>query len=481
MELFNNISIDQWMSNAFLALYIVIIISCIYVVLTENRNPIKSLAWVTVLIFLPVVGWIFYMFFGRSIKGLHLISRQKKRKLLNIQQSKHENLDNLNISDSNKQIVKLAHSLCSTHLTTNNSLIIYNNGKDKFDQLKTDIINAKHYINLQYYIFSNDTIGHQIADLLSMKAKEGVKVRVIYDHVGSFSVDNTFFKKMRESGVEAHPFFRVTFPQFANRINWRNHRKITIIDGNIGYIGGMNIADRYTNGLEPNKIWRDTHIRVCGNIVNEMQLSFATDWNFMRNDLLLDYNQALPEVNNEGNAMQLITSGPTSKWSNIALVFLKAIANAKKSIYIQTPYFLPTEALLKALITAALAKVDVRIMIPRKSDSKILKYASYSYITECLNAGIKIYLYDAGMLHSKNLIIDDEFVSTGSTNFDFRSFEHNFEANAIIFDKATNQNFKEIFFEDLKDSTKVNLASWQKRPKSQSLLESIIRLFSPIL
>lgn len=469
------------MSNIFLAIYVVIIISCIYVVLTENRNPIKSLAWVTVLIFLPIIGWILYMFFGRSIKGLHLISRRKKRKLLSTQQTKQESFDNLNLSDSSQQIIKLAHSLCSTKLTSHNTLTIYNNGRDKFDQLKKDLINAKYYINLQYYIFNNDTIGQQIADILSAKAKEGVKVRVIYDHVGSFTVDNTFFKKMRESGVEAHPFFRVTFPQFANRINWRNHRKITIIDGKIGYIGGMNIADRYINGPKTDKIWRDTHIRIIGDMVDEMQLSFATDWNFMRNDLLLDHNQTPTDVKYDENAMQLITSGPTSKWSNIAFIFHKVIANAKKSIYIQTPYFLPTEALLKALITAALAKVDVRIMIPRKSDSKILKYASYSYISECLNAGIKVYLYDSGMLHSKNLIVDDEFVSTGSTNFDFRSFEHNFEANVLIYSKTTNQIFKNIFFEDQKKSTKLTLSSWTKRPKAQSLLESIVRLFSPIL
>lgn len=179
--------------------------------------------------------------------------------------------------------------------------------------------------------------------------------------------------------------------------------------------------------------------------------------------------------------MQLITSGPTSTWSNIALIFHKAIAGAKKSIYIQTPYFLPTEALMKALLTAALSKVDVRIMLPRKSDSKILKYASYSYIDECLKAGIKIYLYDAGMLHSKNIIIDDDFYSTGSTNFDFRSFEHNFEANILIYNKQTNQIMKEQFFDDIKDSSKITLSSWQKRPKSQSLLESIVRLFAPIL
>ena len=481
MDVFYNISVDQWMSNIFLAIYVVIIISCIYVILTENRNPIKSLAWVTVLIFMPIVGWIFYLFFGRSIKGLHLISIQKKRKLLNTHQSKHESFNGIDISDTNKQIIKLAHSLCGMPLYTNNDITIYNNGKDKFEQLKADLQNAKSSINIQYYIFNNDKLGTEIADILSKKAQEGIKVRVIYDHVGSFNVNNSFFKRLRQCGVDAQPFFRVTFPQLANRINWRNHRKIIIIDGEIGYIGGMNIADRYIDGPSPNKKWRDTHIRVTGNIVNSLQVSFATDWNFVRNDLIIDNTTASNKFSQEKNVMQLITSGPTSSWSNIALIFHKAIAGAKKSIYIQTPYFLPTEALMKALITAALSKVDVRIMIPRKSDSKMLKYASYSYINECLKAGIKIYLYDAGMLHSKNIIIDDDFYSTGSTNFDFRSFEHNFEANILIYSRQTNQIIKEQFFDDIKESSKITLSTWQKRPKSQSLLESLIRLFAPIL
>ena len=481
MDIFNNISVDQWMSNIFLAIYAVIIISCIYVILTENRNPIKSLAWVTVLVFMPIVGLIFYIFFGRSIKGLHLISLQKKRKLLNTHQNKHENFDDIDISETNKQIIKLTHSLCGTPISINNDIIIYNNGKDKFTQLKADLLNAKSYINIQYYIFNNDNLGSEIAQILSQKAKEGIKVRVIYDHVGSFSVNNSFFKNLRQSGVDAQPFFRVTFPQLANRINWRNHRKIVIIDGEIGYIGGMNIADRYIDGPSSNKKWRDTHIRVTGDIVNSLQVSFATDWNFIRNDLIIDHNTAQSKLSKDKNVMQLITSGPTSTWSNIALILHKAIAGAKKSIYIQTPYFLPTEALMKALLTAALAKVDVRIMLPRKSDSKIVKYASYSYIDECLKAGIKIYLYDAGMLHSKNIIIDDDFYTTGSTNFDFRSFEHNFEANILIYDINTNRIMKEQFFKDIKESSKITLSTWQKRPKSQRLIESLIRLFAPIL
>ena len=482
MDFWSDITINQWMTYICFAIYIAIIISCIYVVLTENRNPIKSLAWVTVLIFLPVVGWIFYLFFGRSLKGMQLISRHKKRKLLNTQTEHCQDISTLDISDHSRQIIKLAHSLCGATLYDHNDIAIYHSGSDKFDMLKEDLRNAQRYIHLQYYIFSNDRIGREIAEILIDKAKQGVNVNVIYDHVGSFSIDSKFFKSLSKAGVNIHPFFRVTFPQLANRINWRNHRKITIIDGKIGYIGGMNIADRYVYGAKIGKIWRDTHIRTTGGIVKALQQSFATDWNFINDILLLDNESDTRRQDTASKLpMQLITSGPTSTWPNIALVFHKAIAGAKKSIYIQTPYFLPTEALMRALLTAALAKVDVRIMIPRKSDSKILNYASFSYIEECLKAGIKIYLYNKGMMHSKNLIIDNEFVSTGSTNFDFRSFEHNFEANLLIYDKETTTRMKETFFEDIKDSVKLSLSAWQQRPKTQSLIESIVRLFAPIL
>ncbi len=263
-------------------------------------------------------------------------------------------------------------------------------------------------------------------------------------------------------------------------MNWRNHREIVVIEGQIGYIGGMNIADRYIAGGKKFKTWRDTHLRVTGHVVAGLQYSFAVDWNFMGQPLLKETAGAAPQrPHNVG--MQLITSGPTSRGSNIAMIYLKAIASASKRIYIQTPYFLPTEALLKALQAAALARVDVRILMPRKSDSIILTYASYSYISECLRAGIKIYLYQEGMLHSKIMIIDDDWSSVGSTNFDFRSFEHNFESNALIFSNDVNRRLVKQFAEDIKNSTRVKAAQWKSRPITQRALESVLRLLSPIL
>lgn len=460
--------------------YFVIIISCIAVVLSENRNPIRSLAWTMALLFLPIVGLVFYLFFGRSLKGRHLISRHSKRRLMHKYAVPQVSLDNMSLSPEERQLVKLVFSLSKSPLTKNNQVDIFTDGASKFRSLIEDLESARSSIYLQYYIFSDDEIGRLISDILIRKASEGVEVKVIYDHVGSISASRKFFRRMQEGGVDVHPFFRVTFPQLANRINWRNHRKIVVVDNRIGYIGGMNIADRYV-AERGASVWRDTHFRVHGDIVSSLLYSFAVDWHFLKSpDHQL--NLELPENPIENDCgIQLVTDGPINNWDNLSLCFLKAISSARKSIFIQTPYFLPTDTLLHALEAAALAKVDVRIMIPRKSDSRLLQYASYSYVTQCLKSSIKVYLYEPGMLHAKTMIIDDNFVTAGSTNFDFRSFENNFECNLMIYDPAVNRTMRDLFFEDIKSCNKLTFSQWKRRPLPQRTLESIVRLFAPLL
>ena len=461
-------------------LYFATILGIIGVVISENRNPVKSLAWVTVLLLLPIIGMVLYAFFGRNFKSKRMISRQNKRKLRKREKFKRIDCEKLNLTFESKQQIKLGFSLIGAEYFPGNKIDIFTDGKEKFESLIKDLENAKLYINLQYYIFENDKIGNIIKDILIQKAKSGVKVRVIYDHVGCFNVNKKFYKEMCLAGVDAKPFLKVTFPKFATRINWRNHRKICVIDGEIGYIGGMNIADRYVDGVYYGD-WRDTHLRILGPAVGGLQYVFAVDWNFMSESLLTDITKHYNVPDNAMDGVQIMTSGPLGQWSNISFEYLKAISNAKKCIYIQTPYFLPTESLLKALETAALAKVDVRIMMPEKSDSIILRLASFSYISECLRAGIKIYLYQKGMLHAKTLIIDDEFSSNGSTNFDFRSFEHNFESNAFIYSKDFNNLMKKIFFNDVVHCRRVNTTLWRHRSLYNKALESIVRLLSPVL
>ena len=467
-----------WVYWTLFAAYTGTIISIIGIILSENRNPLKSLAWITVLMLFPVGGIVLYVFFGRSIKNTRMISRRNRRRLRELAAQPSDNADLSKLSPEARQQIQLSKALTGATFYPGNSVEIFTSGKEKFESLLHDISNARHYINLQYYIFSDDSIGRTLADALIERAKHGVKVRVIYDHIGCLHVSKKFFKRMTEAGIEAYPFFKVVFPLFATRINWRNHRKLVVIDGEIGYIGGMNVADRYVDGGSFGH-WRDAHIRVTGPAVAALQYSFAVDWRFMGNELIEDH---IPTANENGTAaMHLLTCGPTSEWSNIAYMLLKSISNAKKHVYIMTPYFLPTESLLKAIQAAALSRVDVRIMIPRRSDSLILTYASRSYVNECLRAGVKIYLYDRGMLHSKAVMIDDDLTSIGSANIDFRSFEHNFEANMFIYSTEVNSEMRRRFTDDQAHCSRVKAPEWRKRPLIHKIFESILRLLSPVL
>lgn len=469
-----------WVYWLLMVLYALTILGTVAVIVSENRNPVKSLAWVMVLLLVPLFGLIIYLFFGRSLKNKRMVSRRNKRRLKKYEAVRRVDMGRLNLSRESVQQIRLAHSLTGAIYYPGNKVEIFTSGRDKFESLLRDIDAAERYIHLQYYIFEDDQIGCRVKDALIRKAREGVKVRVIYDHIGSIHVKKRFFAEMADAGIKVYPFFRVTFPHFATRINWRNHRKLCVIDGKVGYVGGMNVADRYIEGVSYG-VWRDTHIRLVGPAVGALQYSFAYDWNFMGHPVLEENVENYDCDDNAQAGMQLVTSGPMSQWSNVAFVFLKAIANAKRLIYIQTPYFLPTDGLLKALQSAALSNVDVRIMIPSRSDSVMLRRASFSYIQECLQAGIKIYLYEAGMLHCKTVIVDDEFATVGSTNFDFRSFEHNFESNMFIYSTDVNAHLREIFFEDIKECTRVKLAQWRRRPAMEKAKESLVRLLSPIL
>ena len=481
MQTFLTYLSTPWVYWTLITAYAITVISIIGVVLSENRNPVKSLAWVTVLLMFPIGGVLLYIFFGRNIKNIRMISRRNRKKLMRRENINYKSPHSSKFRPEIRQQIELGRALTGAPCYTGNATRIFHFGREKFDALLDDINRAKHYINLQYYIIEDDTIGQQMAEALMRKAREGVRVRVIYDDIGSIHVSRRFFRRMKEAGVEVYPFFRVVFPPFATRINWRNHRKLCVIDGRIGYVGGMNIADRYITGGHNFACWRDTHLRIEGPAVAALQYSFAIDWNFMGQPLIEESTIA-DEVDSPDSAeMQLITSGPTSEWSNIAFQMLKAIGNAKKRIYIQTPYFLPPDSMLRALQAAALARVEVRVMLPRHSDSHILTYASYSYIHECLRAGIKIYLYNGGMLHSKTLIIDSEYSSIGSANIDFRSFEHNFEATMFISSSKVNRELSDRFALDEQQSDKIRLSQWRRRPMAQKALESLTRLLSPIL
>lgn len=473
---------QPWIYAVLSATYALSIITVIVVILGENRNPVKSLAWVTILLLMPAVGLVLYIFFGRNVKNKRMISRRNKRRLRRAASRHGGTRRPRNLDIEATELARLTTTLTGAPFYRGNSVEFFSSGKEKFEALKRDLRAAEHYINFQYYIFENDTIGTEIAAILEEKARSGVRVRVIYDHVGSWHVSSHFFKDMRAAGVEAYPFFKVTFIPLASKVNWRNHRKMVIIDDKIGYIGGMNVADRYISGGKKFDLWRDCHVRLTGPAVAALQYSFARDWNFMGRELIEDELPPTEESLMCGTVgIQTITGGPMSHWNNIASAFLRAISAAHHRVWIQTPYLLPPESLLKALQTSALSGVDVRLMMPRHSDSVMLGLASRSYIDECLRAGIKIYFFEPGMLHSKVLIIDEDICSVGSTNFDFRSFEHNFEGNLIIYSKEATERLSGIFLADQQQSTRVIPSEWRRRPRVQRALESVLRLLSPIL
>ncbi len=461
-------------------LYLLAMIALVGVVISENRNPVRTLAWSAALLLLPVLGPVLYMIFGRSIKDTRMVSRRHRRILKRKEWSRPPHLSRLDITEESMRTIQLARNLTDAPYTVGGNVGIFTDGVTKFRSLKTDLAEAKSYILLQYYIFLDDRIGNEVREILIAKAREGIRVRVIYDDVGCFGVDSSFFDSMRREGIEVYPFFEVKFPNFASQVNWRNHRKICVIDGTVGYVGGMNIGDRYLTGGKF-AVWRDTHLRITGPAVASLQYSFAVDWNFMGQPLIENRPAEPPGNDEKGPVMQVLTGGPASRWPNIAFLFQQAIAGAKKRVYIQTPYFLPTEALLRGLQTAALSGVDVRVMIPAQSDSGLLSQASSSYVTESLQAGIKMYFFLPGMLHAKMMIVDDEMVSIGSTNFDFRSFEHNFEANIQIYSRSVCAQATDIFFNDLRQCRRVSPAEWKERPWSHKAAQSVLRLLSPIL
>jgi cardiolipin synthase len=363
----------------------------------------------------------------------------------------------------------------------NNKVEILTDGYEFFPALLSDIASARSHIHIDIYIFEDDALGRLVSDALIAKAREGVEVRVLFDDVGCWSVKNRFFERMRVEGIEVEPFLPVRFPTFARKVNYRNHRKIIVIDGLVGYIGGMNIAQRYVKGTG-DMPWRDTMLRVSGGGVHALQRAFLVDWYFVDRTLLSDkkYYPRCEDINNNCLA-QVVTSGPTTPYPEIMQGYVRIILGAKRYLYLETPYFLPNDSVLFALKTAALGGVDVRVICPLRSDAKFVEWASRSYLREVLEAGVQVSLYEAGFLHSKMLVCDDAITTCGSTNLDFRSFENNFEANIFFFDEGVAMRMKTIFLRDLEQS--VLLKDLKKRMRNNFLVrlwESVTRMLSPL-
>ena len=465
---------------AFRLVYLAVILFTIVIVLLDNRNPVKTMAWVLVLVFLPVVGLAFYFFFGRNTRKERLISKKGFSRLSKRPMAEYQAQEALGDFTGRNQLIPFFHRVSNALPFEGNDVQVFTDGYSMYQELFRRIAKAKHHIHLEFYIFEDDAVGRLLRDLLIDKAREGVSVRLLYDDVGCWDVNPMFYDEMLCEGIEVRSFLKVRFPQFTSKVNYRNHRKLAIIDGKVGFIGGMNIALRYLKGV-PWGVWRDTHICLKGKAVYGIQTAFLTDW-FAVDRTLLTSAQYFPKMDSVGTSVaQIVTSDPVGEWHDIMLGLVKAISCAQRYIYVETPYFLPTEQVMAAFQTAALSGVDVRLMIPKKADAFITHKGTMSYLDELMKSGVKVYFYRAGFLHSKLWVADDEWASVGSTNLDFRSFEHNFEANAFFYDEKTVCAMKEIFLEDMKKCMTLSQKIWDKRSFKNKIVESVVRLLAPLL
>ena len=463
--------------------YVCVVLGTMLTVLMDNRQPAKTMAWVMVLIFIPVVGIVLYFFFGQNTRKEKFISRQSMDQLTKRSMLEFAEQQNLVLPEEHSVLINLFKTQNWALPFKNNTTDILTDGTDFFISLLRDIGQATHHIHLETYIICDDPLGRLLADALADKARQGVEVRFIYDDVGCWNVPNSFFEQMRNAGIDVHAFMPVKFPAFTSKVNYRNHRKLCVIDGKIGYIGGMNVAMRYVKGSN-GRAWRDTHMRIRGGAVYGIQRAFLVDWFFVDRTLVTNrcYYPMLDGSINNDCIMQVVTSSPISPWPEMMHGYVRILLEAKRYVYMETPYFLPTEPVMFAMRTAALAGVDVRLMVPLHSDAKFVEWASRPYIQEAADSGVKVYLYKAGFNHSKLLVSDDSLSTCGSTNIDFRSFENNFESNVFIYDSGMAQRVKAVFIGDMKNCVMYGDYMRTRRLSfTHRLWESFVRLFSPLM
>ena len=467
------------------------IVLAITVIFLERKNASSAWAWLLILYFLPLIGFLLYLLLGRQLRKKHLF-RWDGRKNIGIDKLISYQIDavktgkldyRINHVEEYNQLIYMNLTSSNAVLTQDNDVKIFTDGMDKFEALIEDIKNAKEHIHIQYYIFKLDNLGTRILNALIERAKHGVKVRILYDEMGSRGVKKHHFNELIKYGGEIEVFFPSILPLFNPRLNFRNHRKIVVIDGRISYTGGFNVGDEYLGLNNKFGYWRDTHLRIEGSSVHPLQTRFLLDWNQASQKHRVHYSERyFPAIPLKGvTAMQIISSGPDTEWANIKNGYIKLIANAKKHVYIQTPYFIPDESFFDAVKIAALSGVDVRIMIPNKPDHMFVYWATYSYVGMLLDVGAKIYIYDNGFIHAKMIVVDDEAASVGTANIDNRSFTLNFEVNAFIYDIDVSHSLSEIFERDMLDSYELTKALYAQRSRWIKFKESLSRLLSPIL
>ncbi|MFB7142105.1 cardiolipin synthase [Gottfriedia sp. NPDC056225] len=477
--------------NFITILLIVNILLAGILIFIEKRDVAATWAWLMILLFIPIVGFLLYLFLGRQLKQknfYHLSNKERSYLQLAVtNQANQIHNDQRFIQDEllskHSQLIMMNLKSANALLTTENEIQTFSDGYEKFNSLFEDIQNAEKEINIQYYIIQRDSLGKKLRDELTKKAEKGVKVRVLYDDIGSKKITPSFFKDLIKHGGEVKAFFPSFLRLINFRLNNRNHRKLCIIDGRVAYIGGFNVGDEYLGIDKKFGYWRDTHFRIKGDSVNQIQGRFILDWQ----QATKQHGHIIEEFtfNNvesiRNTPIQIVASGPNSETEHLKNMYVKLITSAKQSVYIQTPYFVPDASIMDACKIAALSGIDVRIMIPSKPDHPFVHWASLSYVGELLSYGAKILLYENGFLHAKTIVIDQEVASVGTTNIDTRSFKLNFEINAIVYSEKESSNLQNLFLSDCKYSSELTLEKYQARTIFIKIKEAISRLLSPIL
>lgn len=467
--------------------YLINIIIALTIALMEKRDISAAWAWLFVMLLLPGIGFIIYLFFGWKLNQRQIfdLKAQKRLGISDMAEYQKRNPKNKPTLDTNLEndLVQMFLNTDNAILTTKNDLKIFTDGHEKFNSLFEDLKKAKHHINIEYFTIYDDQLGKKLRKILVQKAREGVQVRVLYDLFGSKGSKQKFFKELIQAGGEVTPFMKSKLGYYSFRINFRNHRKIVVIDGSVGYIGGFNIGDQYLGRNKRFGNWRDTHLRLEGSVVLQLQSRFFMDWNAsakrQKVQFSLDY---FPQSNVQNNIpMQIVSSGPENDVQKIKQGYIKMIMGAKHSIWIETPYFIPDDALMEALLIAIRSGIEVRIVIPQMPDHPFVYRATEYYVQQLLKAGARIYSYQNGFMHAKTIVVDNMITSVGSANWDIRSFKLNFEANTFMYDPKVAEQIIATIKNDLKDARELDEEYFKQQSSWKKFRQLASRLISPIL
>ena len=463
-------------------------LAAFYLLIKDGSKPYRIWAWMMTIFAIPLIGGILFFVFGLNRKKRKLFSLKKiidEQQMLDFLKKYKAEIEPNKLQDKiiAREYVKLIRFLTNANkspLTFNNRVRILNNGQETFDAIFKACNLATESIYIEYYIFENGKLADQLAEILIRKLQEGVIVKIIYDGLGSWSLSKKYIKTLKNAGASVFPFQRVRLALLA-KTNYRNHRKIVVVDGKIGFTGGINIDDKYIDGDEKLGEWTDTHLKVEGMAVNFLKFLFFSDWYFVSNENLFRKDTLKIIDTGTETPVQIVASGPDSEYATILSEYIGIISGANEYVYIANPYLIPPESLLLALKSSALSGVDVRIIIPENSDSVLVKWAVRSYFETLLDSGVKLYMYQPGFLHSKIILSDDLVCSIGTANLDIRSFEQNFEVNALIYHRGTTQKLKTQFEYFMENSLQIDAKTFKERGRISRIKENLARLIGPVM